>query len=149
METQEYQRKKCYHVVSMFELNIFSVFAATFLAIAVGVVWYSPWVFGKPWMRMVGLDESDLEREGQWQRIALGGISQFILFFIVGQLLVLFKVDHQLLRWFTVLISGMALVLLSSSVIWERRPLAYFLITGGYVVTVVAGGMCIIFYWPW
>ena len=133
----------------MFELNMFSVFAATFLAIAVGVVWYSPWVFGRPWMRMVSLHESDLEREGQWQRIAFGGISQFVLFFIVGQLFVLFKVDHQLLRSFILLVAGMALVLLSSSVIWERKPLSYLLITGGYVVTVVAAGACVIFYWPW
>ncbi len=134
----------------MFEINVFSVFVATFFAIALGIVWYSPWVFGRVWMHLVGLSESDLEVPGQWKRMILGGISHFCFFYVIAGMLTSFANSSQLsLYSVTVPLTVGILALISGPVIWERRSVVYFLITGGYAVLSVTSGMYIIALWPW
>ena len=65
----------------MFEFHVLAIFAATFLAVAIGVIWYSPWVFGPLWLHITGVTASDVELPGHWKRMLLASMSQLCLFF--------------------------------------------------------------------
>lgn len=43
-------------------VNYLAVAAAAIVSIVIGFVWYSMPVFGKPWMKMLGLREEDLKK---------------------------------------------------------------------------------------
>src|SRR5689334_11345271 len=43
-------------------LNWLAIVAATLSSFAIGGLWYSPMLFGKPWARLVGLSDADLAR---------------------------------------------------------------------------------------
>lgn len=131
----------------MFELNIFSIFAATFLAIAIGIVWYSPWLFGRVWMHAVGVTEEDLELSRSWHRMVLGGVSQFCFFLLIGNLFTF--VERSTLYTFTFLILGIVLSFCSGSAISERKSFGYFLVTAGYTILVATLGIFVIALWPW
>lgn len=49
-------------------LNWLAVVVATLLAFAVGAVWYTPALFGKAWMKSIGLKESDTKKL-TWPRL--------------------------------------------------------------------------------
>lgn len=44
-------------------VNYFSVIVAAVASMALGFLWYSPVLFGKPWMKLMGYNEADLKRE--------------------------------------------------------------------------------------
>lgn len=46
------------------EVNYFAVVLATFSTMVVGSVWYTPKVFGSTWMRLAGLKQKELEKNG-------------------------------------------------------------------------------------
>lgn len=131
----------------MFELNIFSVFAATFLAVAIGIIWYSPMVCGRLWMQVTGVSELDLDVTNNWSRVLLGAVTQFCLFYVVGHLLEL--VGSDVLLPLMVSLSVFSLALISGVVLAERKSVAYFIISGGYTVVVLAAGGYVIALWPW
>lgn len=40
--------------MTLFSLNIIGILAATFIGMALGALWYSPFLFGKQWMECIG-----------------------------------------------------------------------------------------------
>ncbi len=131
----------------MFESNFFAVLTATLLALAIGVVWYSPWVCGRIWMKAVGLSDADLER-GVWHRFVAGFIAQFVLLYAVVVLTSMMRSTISV--WTALLFLALAfLAMQSGTVIWERKSLAYFLVNSAYTIAVVVGCSAIVLYWPW
>lgn len=41
-------------------MNVFAIIVGTLAAFALGSLWYSPVLFGKPWMEALGLKDEDL-----------------------------------------------------------------------------------------
>jgi hypothetical protein len=46
------------------DINIWAVLLATLSTMVVGSIWYTPRVFGRYWMRTVGLDEAEISSRG-------------------------------------------------------------------------------------
>lgn len=44
------------------EMNIYAILVAALTTLVVGAVWYSPILFGKPWMKETGLTDEDLKK---------------------------------------------------------------------------------------
>jgi len=131
----------------MFESNFFAVLTATLLALATGVVWYSPWACGRIWMKAVGLSDADLE-QGVWHRFAAGFIAQFVLLYAVVYLMSMVRTTVP--AWHALLFLTIVLLALQSgTVIWERKSLAYFLVNSVYTTAVVMGCGLVILFWPW
>lgn len=131
----------------MFESNFFAVLTATLLALAIGVVWYSPWACGHIWMKAVGLRDADLEH-GVWHRFVAGFIAQFVLLYAVVYLTHMMRPTVS--AWTTLAFLALAfLAMQSGTVIWERKSLAYFLVNSAYTIVVVVGCSAVVLYWPW
>jgi hypothetical protein len=124
----------------MEDINALSALAAALLAAALGVIWYSPFVFG----RYLSLP-SHLRHTAV--RFGIGIFAMLVLFLSLAEVLVLipFSAMRDLIL---PLIVGVA-ALLSLPVIWEEKPPAYGLIHGGYLALVLISGAVVMVLWPW
>ena len=113
-------------------LNWLAVIAAAIAMFGLGAVWYSPVLFIKPWAKAAGL-EIDYEKRGNFAAIL--GIS-FVLTLIMAANLAFFTAPLDLGGTVAASVAaGLGWVTLSLWIIslFERRPLSYVFINGGYL----------------
>jgi hypothetical protein len=115
------------------EINFLAVIAAALSAFVIGGLWYSPLLFQQSWMTANGLSRADLEKGGE-ARIFVGA---FVLSLIMAFNLAAFlAAPDTTLAWGATAgaLAGVGWVASGIAVIalFERRPLAYVLINGGY-----------------
>ncbi|MFZ2253046.1 MAG: DUF1761 domain-containing protein [Minisyncoccia bacterium] len=136
----------------MFEnINELSVLVAAVVAAAVGSIWYSPLLFGTVWMKSIGftMEEGEMPKREMMIASAKGVLAQIVFFFIIAGYISLCEGKDISLVTLGVSLTVLSGVFMIQSVIWERRPLAYFLVQIGYVALALFGGIAIIAYWPW
>lgn len=131
-------------------VNLLALLAASLASMGIGFLWYSPFLFGKSWMKLMGYSASDLE-EAQKEMgtgYLLSLIATLITVFVMAQI---FKwvlppnLNTALLISFMLWIGFIAPVQFTD-VLFGRKPMNLFLINTGYqlVSILVSGG--ILFY---
>ena len=136
----------------MFEhVNELAVFVAAILSVAVGSIWYSPLLFGKPWMRSAGLTVEDEELSTKEAMVVTvkGVLVQAVFFFVVAEFI---SVSQTALIPLTTLGVALATLLVSymvSVVVWEGKSFTYLFIHAGYGTLALLGGIGVIAFWPW
>lgn len=115
-------------------ISIWSVIVASISAFAVSAVWYSPLLFGKEWMSLIGATERDIA-EAKASDMTSRYVIQFI-FTIVTFIVIAFAVSALnivtardgaflgLLAW-----AGFALPGSISGILWEKKTMKYAMIT--------------------
>lgn len=102
---------------------MWAVLAAGVASMVVGMIWYSPKVFGNKWMKLSGVKPS--KKQGMAVPMLLGFISSLVMAYILANVIVLATAGTWLdgaTVGFWVWLGFMATLTLGS-VIWERRPL--------------------------
>jgi predicted Co/Zn/Cd cation transporter (cation efflux family) len=136
----------------MFEtINESAVLVVSFLALAVGSIWYSPLLFGNAWQRLALLRDSDLTYSRREFSVLLSGVlvANIIVFGVIAHVLTV--VPRSVLS-LTELLAGLSLLVsavLVSMAMWEKRSCVYGCIHVGYAVLVISMGIAVITYWPW
>lgn len=115
------------------EINYLAVIAAALSTFVIGGLWYSPLLFQRSWMAANGLSTADLENGGQVR--IFGGA--FVLSLIMALNLAAFLAGPDTTAaWGATAgaLAGVGWVAFGIAVValFERRPLAYVLINGGY-----------------
>lgn len=115
-------------------VNWLAVIAAALSMFVIGGIWYSPLLFDKAWQRAAGL--SDEQRAKGNVPLIFGGA--FVLTLIMAANLAFFIAGPDVTLGFAVgaaIAAGFGWAALSVGVLtlFERRPLSYFLINGGYL----------------
>ena len=124
------------------DINFLAVFAAALAAFLIGGLWYSPALFQKPWMAANRLTDADLT--GGNMMAIFGG--SFLLSLIMAANLAAFLADPATTTaWGATagFLAGFGWIALGIAVVglFERRPISYALINGGYwTVTMTAMG---------
>lgn len=67
------------------EVNWVGVLLATLAAMALGGIWYAKPVFGKLWMKLVGLKDDDV-KQGQGPALLIGLVCAFLTAYILAHL---------------------------------------------------------------
>jgi Protein of unknown function (DUF1761) len=136
----------------MFEtINEAAVLVVSFLALALGSIWYSPFLFGNIWQRVAGLKESDLtysKSEFLYLLVSVLVANTVVFGVIAHTLSVVPRSVLSLSSLWIGLVLFIAAVL-TSMVMWEKRSFAYGCIHIGYAVIVIGVGVGVIHYWPW
>jgi len=127
-----------------YQLDLIAVLIAAIVNFIIGLVWYSPWLFGAPWKRLSGFDSKH-----PYQRLKLAPLWAFLLSllsaFVLGFFIVCLRVttvsDGMFaggLAW-----AGFIAPTLLSALVWTHRPFKLFLIDGGYRLlgALVMGGI--------
>lgn len=121
----------------MFEnINYIELIAAGVAAMVVGFVWYSMAVFGKPWMKTVGLSQSDL-KEGMKDAPKMYGlmfVGALVQAYVLSILLNVFGVADYMSAATVAFWAWLGFVapVVLGNVLFERRSWNYFGITIGY-----------------
>lgn len=82
------------------ELNYVVLLAASLVGMAVGFIWYSPTLFGKPWMRLMGFTADSMKKAqkkmGLWYFVSfiLTVITAYVLYHVIALSLNFFEYSN-------------------------------------------------------
>jgi hypothetical protein len=118
-------------------LNIWAIVVATIVAFALGALWFSPLAFGKAWQRANGFKPGEPGKAG-----GSGLLIAFLLTLVMSANLAMFLNDPKTtLAWGATagFLAGFGWVLMGIGIIsiFERRPLSYVLVNGGFLTVVL------------
>ena len=135
-------------VFTGFNLNYWAILVSAFINMVVGSVWYSPLIFGKSWMKLIGLDKKNLEKakqKGMGKIYFIAFISSLIIAFVMSMLIMMLGINSfiigaklGLLIWL-----GFIATTFLGVVLWENKSVKLYLINVLYylVVLLLIGGM--------
>lgn len=125
----------------MFELNYGAILVSALAAMVIGGVWYGP-LFGKLWMKLVGISQSQIDE------MKKKGMAKSYILNFVGYLVMAYVLSYFILGWATSqpetssvsigLLTGfwlwLGLIATSSmgTVLWEGRSWKFWLLNNGY-----------------
>ena len=116
------------------DINWLAVIAAALSMFVIGGVWYSPLLFDKAWWRAGNISDADMARGNP---AVIFGVA-FVLCLLMAANLAFFVSGPEVTLGFAIgaaVAAGLGWAALSLAVIalFERRPLSYVLINGGYL----------------
>ena len=128
-------------------INYLTVLVAAILNMAVGALWYSPTLFGKAWMELVGFKPEDAQKRmaGMQRAYSLTFVASFVMAYALARVLWYAKVTTVgggvligLLAWI-----GFVATTHGSNYLFEGKPFRLFTINTGYslVALVIMGAL--------
>ena len=127
-------------------VNYLAIIVSAIVGYAIGMIWYSPLLFGNIWMNLQGFSKKDIskaKKKGMGKVILLGFITTLIMTLVLNYLIGLFgyaaAADGALLGFWIWL--GFLATTMLGSVLWENKPVPLYLInTAHYLVVLVVIG---------
>ncbi len=131
------------------EISIWSVAAASVVAFIIGSVWYSPLMFGKEWMSLVGITDADVataQARGMTRpyfiQLVITGITFIVIAFAIQTIGAYTARDGAfiaLIAWIGFIIPGAL-----GGMLWEKKPFKLVLINSvSTLLSWVVGGAII------
>ncbi|TSC98728.1 MAG: integral membrane protein [Parcubacteria group bacterium Greene1014_20] len=121
------------------ELNYSAIVVASLVYFVLGAFWYSPVLFAKPWMKMLGFSGGPMtedQKKGMMRGMFFGFISYIVMVGILDYYLYMLGVSNAASGAFHGLLMGLGFIATTglASVLWEKRPLALYLINVTYPI---------------
>ncbi|MEK7146616.1 MAG: DUF1761 domain-containing protein [Patescibacteria group bacterium] len=135
------------------EISASAVLLSALAAFFIGMLWYSPVMFSKSWIKSAGLSEKDLKKGGNAAMIrsmVLGLLSYALMAFVLAHFVDYLQIDNAkegAVLGFWVWLGFVGTTQLGS-VLWEMKPLSYFLINTMYSLLVLVVMGAILGHWP-
>lgn len=133
----------------MIAVNYLALLAATVVAMIIGYLWYSPFIFGRQWMRLRGVDPSSMRGGMPMNELLVEIISTLITMYVLDIFLVAFGAHTfrpiillSLLIWL-----GFYITTYLSEVLWEKKPFGVFLINASQRLVTLILAMLIMGLW--
>jgi len=115
-------------------VNYVSILIASVLSFTVGMLWYSPALFGKAWARLAGVSMSKAKQKGMGQSMLLGFISTLVLAYVFNHLMGMLNYTSAasgatLGFWLWL---GFLATSLVGGVLWEGKPWELYVLNSAY-----------------
>lgn len=116
------------------ELNYLAVLVGALAAFFAGWLWYSPFLFGKVWMKLKGIKQKDMKADNMPLRM-LGGV---VAALVTAYVLAYFMADAgvadvggalELAFWLWL---GFTAPVMFGAVLWDNKPFAVYAIDAVY-----------------
>ena len=124
-------------------INFWALLGFVAVRIAVGMVWYSPGVFWKPWSKVTKISEKDM-KAGMVKGMASDLIGSLIMAFVLLHAIKYAGASHDLAKGLAVSFFnwlGLVATVQFGMTAYENRPTKFFGIISGYqLVTILLGG---------
>lgn len=127
-------------------INYFAVLVAGIVGFLIGAVWYSNILFGRTWMKTLGLTKKDIQKakkRGLAKHFIAGFIVHLITAYVLAFFIIAIGVNGYLNGALTGFYAWIGFVATTgaSSVIWQRKPKKLYLLnTLCFLVTFVVMG---------
>jgi hypothetical protein len=123
----------------LMSVNLWAVLGAAAATMVIGFLWYSPFLFAKPWMLAMGYDPEDKARIAQMQKTAgpkygISFLASVLSAFVLGKIIFHLAISSALYGMkvgFAVWLGFVMTVQLTDK-LFDDRPLNLFLINTGY-----------------
>jgi len=137
-------------------INLWSVLAAAVATMVLGFLWYSPLLFAKPWMILMGYDPEDKAKLAEMQKGAgkMYGMSfaaSLVSAAVLAKIIAITTVNSALYGMkvgFAVWLGFVTTVQLTS-VLFAKQPAKLYLINTGYQLVCYLAMGAILAVWPW
>lgn len=113
------------------ELHILAIIITTIVLMALGMLWYSPLLFGKPWMKAMGMDEKDCKKEGMWKYVVSELIVTLAVVVLFNHLLMHLAAGVPIMCA-ALFVWGFVLLAMISTNIWEKKSWTLVLIGASF-----------------
>ena len=124
-------------------VNYVSILVASVLSFVVGMLWYSPALFGKLWMKLSGVDMKKAKHKSISISMFLGFLSTLVLVYVFQYIMELLKysgANSGVVLGFWLWLGFLATSLLGG-VLWEGKPWnLYFLNSVYWLVNLIVIG---------
>jgi hypothetical protein len=130
------------------DINYLLVLLAAIVGMITGAAWYSPLLFGNEWQKFSGISPEDQEKtkqKGTGKYYAIQFCATLLTSYILAKLVCLLHAtsfgDGAIIGFWLWL--GLAVPVLLSSVLWERKSVLVYLIDIGHylAILVLMGGI--------
>ncbi len=134
------------------DINLITVLIVTVIGMVLGMLWYSPMVFGKLWMKLSGINErkmKEMKKKGMTTSYVAMFLGAFVMNYVLAYLVVLTGATDLATGAITgvwVAIGFVATVMLGS-VLWEGKPLELYLINVTHYIVALAVAGAILATW--
>lgn len=120
-------------------VNLWAVLGSAMATMVIGFLWYSPFLFAKPWMQAMGYDPADKARVAEMQKSAgpkygISFLASILSAFILGKIIYHLAISSALYGMkagFAVWLAFVMTVQLTDK-LFTNRPMKLFLINTGY-----------------
>ena len=137
-------------------IDLRSVLVAAIASMVVGFLWYSPVLFARPWMVLMGYDPEDktrLEemRKGAGKMYALSFLASLVSAMVLAKIILITTVGSALYGMkvgFAVWLGFVTTVQLTN-VLFAKQPVKLYLINTGYQLVCYLVMGAILAVWPW
>jgi len=136
-------------------INFWAVLVAAVATMILGFLWYSPILFARPWMRLMGIDPDDKAKLAEMQKgagklYAISFVASIVSALVLAKIIDIGSINsipYGMKFGFFVWLGFVATVQLTGA-LFSKQPTKLFLINTGYqlVCYVVMGG--ILAKWP-
>lgn len=114
----------------------------------IGMIWYSPSVFGKQWMKLIGMSQAKMNKakaDGMGKTYAISFISNVIMAYFLAQIVSLTNAatfSNGLTVGFMMWLGFVATTSIGM-ILWEDKPLKLYVLNNGFglVALSVMGGL--------
>lgn len=128
-------------------INFWPVIVSAVVAFAIGALWYSPFLFGKQWMRLMKMSESDIQNANpkeMWSYYLVHFIVTLVSFSVLAFLISLTRIanpsEGAFLGFFVWL--GFVAPIGVSELLWEKKSFKLiFINTTQVLLGLVIGGV--------
>lgn len=118
-------------------INSWAVLAAAIAHMAIGMIWYSPPVFGKLRMSYMGLTPQrmeELKKRGMGRIYCVSFVTAFLMSYVLAHFVKIWDVEDiggalQLAFWLWL---GFVATVSLGSVLWEGKSLKFYFLNIGY-----------------
>lgn len=127
-------------------MNVWGVLGASVVGWLIGMLWYSPVLFGKKWMKLSGITEKQVREQrekGMAKQFVASFIAVIVLAVVLDYVLARMNVMTAMSGALTgiLLWAGLLATSMLNSVLWEDKPLAvYWINTSHYFVALAVMG---------
>jgi len=127
-------------------MNFLPVLVATIIGMAIGALWYSPYVFGREWIKLSRYSKEDLQAaqsRGMWSQYVAQFIAMLVMFAILGFLISAGNLRSGTDGAFLALIIWLGFIAANSigDYLWANRSIKLILInTVGTLIPLIIGG---------
>lgn len=136
-------------------INIWSVLVAAIATMVLGFVWYSPFLFANPWMRLMGLDPNDKAKLAEMQKGAgklygLAFVASIVSALVLAKIIVITSVNtipYGMKVGFAVWLGFVTTVQLTGA-LFGKQPSKLYLINTGYQLVCYLVMGAILAVWP-
>jgi hypothetical protein len=137
-------------------INLWSVLVAAVATMVVGFLWYSPLLFARPWMVLMGYDPNDKAKLAEMQQGAgkmygLSFVASLVSAAVLAKIIAITTVNSALygMKVGSAVWLGFVATVQLTGVLFAKQPTKLYLINTGYQLVCYLVMGAILAVWPW